>query len=566
MAASEASLSHTTGRRAAWSFTLSVVVLAVASLVPLWAALRHNGYVNDDVFITLTFAKNLSQGNGFIYNHPPAIQGTTTPLLTLLIAGLKLLFTGVEIPKLDVYLTAFCWVGVIWTFFLFRKYWALDHWQATILGLVLIASGSMVYLGMEVYLFFFLLALCFSLFLAKKFIWAGITAGLLFLTRGEGVLALASLIIYFLITTAWREKIGLRTFTPTLLMGLGFAAPVTAWFIYAQITFGALLPNTLAAKQAQGAAGRTLPLLGRLINDWAPMWGKGFSLLNISFLNWWWLLVVAGILAACFWNRFGRIHTDGRIQAQPLEKGSSPQSALGLQQSTDAAPSKEDRSSSSFTLHSTKLNAAQPQWLLFLLWIGLYITGYTLLTVAAYWWYQLPIFFVAHIYLALGIIACVSVINRLVPKPVIAAILSAILVIGVVFSLGKPNLQTIATYPGDFRGYSYTQLGQWLRTNTRPSDSIAFVEIGYLGYYSDNRIIDLEGLILPDIVPHIAQNDMAWGFWHYQPDYFVYLPDFEWVLGGIHSDPRFAQNYQAVARLPGPNEADFVIYRRINLQ
>jgi hypothetical protein len=509
-----------------------IVILAVASLAPLWAAYVHNGFLNDDVFITLNFVKNLVEGRGFVYNHPPAIQGTTTPLLALTVAGLKVLAPRVEIPRLDIYLTAFCWLGVVWTFFIFRKYWGLSDWQSTVLGLVLIASGSIVFLGMEVYLYFFLLVLCTSLYYAQKYYWSGIVTGLLFLARGEGVLVLVTLILFALLS-AWRvyrADLGRSNITqsqstslisirlvklalkPVFQLIVGFAIPVVVWFIYAQFAFGSLLPSTLAAKRAQGAAGRTLPLASRLIYDWAPSWGKNFTFFTISFLNWWWLFVIAGLLAAIFRKR---------------------------------------------------------KWLIFLLWIVLYIAGYTLLGVAAYWWYQIPILFMAQVFLALGILEGISTITRAVSTvsfrkaPLVAAGLSITLVIWVVFALGKQSLNGIATYTGDIRGESYTRLGQWFRENTRPTDSLAFVEIGYLGYYTDNRIIDLEGLILPDILPHIVQKDLAWGFWHYQPDYFVYLPDFDWVLSSIQSDPRFGQMYTPVAQLPGPQQTDFIIYRRL---
>jgi hypothetical protein len=68
--------------------------------------------------------------------------------------------------------------------------------------------------------------------------------------------------------------------------------------------------------------------------------------------------------------------------------------------------------------------------------------------------------------------------------------------------------------------------------------------------------------VLPDIVPHIAAGDFAWGFWHYKPDYYVYLPDFDRALANIRSDPRFDLEYQPVATLPGPRKTDFTIYQR----
>ena len=84
-----------------------------------------------------------------------------------------------------------------------------------------------------------------------------------------------------------------------------------------------------------------------------------------------------------------------------------------------------------------------------------------------------------------------------------------------------------------------------------------------MGYYTDNRIVDLAGLVTADIVPHVAQGDFAWGFWRYEPDYYVYLPDFDWALASIRSDPRFDREYHSIAVLPGPGQTDFVIYKRL---
>jgi hypothetical protein len=63
-------------------------------------------------------------------------------------------------------------------------------------------------------------------------------------------------------------------------------------------------------------------------------------------------------------------------------------------------------------------------------------------------------------------------------------------------------------------------------------------------------------------VPHVAQKDFVWGFWQYQPDYYIYLSDYDWMLAEIRSDSRFERQYRPVASLQGPKDADFVIYKR----
>jgi len=157
---------------------LWATLLAIASLLPLWVALTYSPFLNDDAFITLTYAKNLAAGQGFVYNQGPATLGTTAPLLTFLVAGLAVILPGVEIPTLAVYLTTCCWIGIAWTFFLFRASWSLSAWQAVVVGVVSLASGWVAFLGMETYLFAFLLVLGLSLFFARHYFLAGLATAL----------------------------------------------------------------------------------------------------------------------------------------------------------------------------------------------------------------------------------------------------------------------------------------------------------------------------------------------------------------------------------------------------
>ena len=228
-----------------YSTLLTAIILAAASLFPLFAAYHHIEYLGDDSYITLTYAKNLAAGRGFVFNHPPATQGTTTPLFTLMVAGLALVLPQVEIAALAVFLGAFCWLGIAWAFFLFRKEWGLQDWQAAIVGLVVIGSGWIAFLGMEAYLFALLLVLSLSLFLSERYLLTGFSIGLLFLTRGEGVLVLVA-ILPIAAARLWRRRSSWNSTARTILkLTIGFALPVSGWFAYAYLTFSSLLPNTL---------------------------------------------------------------------------------------------------------------------------------------------------------------------------------------------------------------------------------------------------------------------------------------------------------------------------------
>ena len=50
----------------------------------------------DDSYITFRYARNLLAGEGFVYNPGVPVQGTTTPLYTLLMTGLGALAGGTQ--------------------------------------------------------------------------------------------------------------------------------------------------------------------------------------------------------------------------------------------------------------------------------------------------------------------------------------------------------------------------------------------------------------------------------------------------------------------------------------
>ena len=506
-----------------------ITVLLLASLFPLLAAYLHNAYLNDDTYITLTYAKNLSHGRGFVFNYPPATLGTTTPLFTLVIATFAWIIPWVDAAIIAVFFTAACWLGIIWLIFFFREQWNLKKWEVAVLGLVVIGSGWIRYLGMEAYLFAFLLVLSVSLFYSGRYLLTGLFMGLLFLTRGEGalvlVIILAAAIISYLRqykTISYlrkrkyiqfereRKSINISLTRTIIKIIIGFAIPILCWFIYAYYTFGNALPNTLAAKQAQGKTGFWPPFLQSFTNEWIPTWGELFGIklpfINLWWVDIWWIIVVLGIVTAL------------------LQK---------------------------------------PKWLVFAGWIILYILGYTLLNVAAYTWYQLPILFVLQLFFGLGIIKLIELLLNFIGPNKISISISVLLVTSLVFMLSRPAVDDMLNYQGDSRKQSYMDLSQWFREHSKKSESIAYIEVGYIGYYTNNRIIDLAGLTLPENVSHIAKRDFAWGFWHYRPDYYIYLPDFDWALSGIRANPIFDELYKPIAALPGPRQTDFVIYKRI---
>jgi len=485
---------------------ITSLALLILSIYPLAIAYNYPyAYLNDDWFITLTYSKNIAKGNGFVFNHPPATLGTTTPLFALLVALISLVFYKVELSVIAVFFTAFCWISIVWILFLFRRAWGLENWQVCIMSLVILGMGWRQGLGMEAYLFAFLLTLTISLFLSNHYSLAGFTSGLLFLTRGEGILIVPVILVTILLhhkSYKVDKKIVLKKIAKVLL---SFAIVFFIWFVYAELNFGHFLPNTLSAKVAQGQSNLWNTFLPTLVTRWFNLWGKRFE--PVPGLNFYKIIALLGLLNSLAKDR---------------------------------------------------------RWLIWAAWITLYITGYSLLQVAAYGWYQIPIIFVLNIFFGLGLVKIINILIKLSKTYKYMRFLLFIFVLAVIWLVANPEWNLKQPIPGDQRGESYINLSKWLVENTDSCESVAYIEIGYLGYYTNNKIIDLAGLILPEMIPYLVRRDVTGGFWKYSPDYYIYLPDFDWALSAIRADPRFNQEYQPVATLFGPRESNFTIYKRRN--
>lgn len=491
-----------------------IVILILASLFPLWAAWhRLDQYPNDDTFITLTFAKNLAHGNGFVFNQPPATSGATSPLWTMLVAGVSILLPFVSIVTIAIMMSAFFWVGIAWVIFIFRRSLDMSDWQAAVVALSLTAFGWVFFLGMEAYLFAFLLVISAALFFRKNHFWAGITSGLLFLTRGEGFLFFLVLTFFFLVTERKRlrklEPAGVRQISSLIL---GFMLPAVTWGLYSWRTFGVILPNTLAVKIMQAKTGFITPFYNRFLHEWILSWGFGVNVPFSDFpqILFWWALAITGLVFMIAYKR---------------------------------------------------------KWLVFPIWICAYIAGYSILGVAGYPWYELPVLFVLLILSAQGINAILEIVKRL-PPPVHQHVKTALAVMIVFIFLGALVTRTtkvISRDLNDYRRGPYTELGDWFKQNSSPDQTIAYVEIGYLGFITDNRLIDLEGLTTPDIVPHLMEGDAGWGFWHYRPDFFIDSNSVRKATkDSIIGNAEFQQLYRPVYTQPFLDYGDIIVYRKIS--
>lgn len=75
---------------------------------------------------------------------------------------------------------------------------------------------------------------------------------------------------------------------------------------------------------------------------------------------------------------------------------------------------------------------------------------------------------------------------------------------------------------------TYKEIGYWFKKNTKENVSLAMVEIGIIGWYSDRKIIDILGLVNPKNAKFIGERKFNKWLSIYNPDYIL-IHDPIWV-------------------------------------
>jgi hypothetical protein len=80
---------------------------------------------------------------------------------------------------------------------------------------------------------------------------------------------------------------------------------------------------------------------------------------------------------------------------------------------------------------------------------------------------------------------------------------------------------------------------KWVAENVSPHDIVAAHDIGALGYYDDHELIDLAGLVSPEVIPFIRDEERLSEYLDSKDvGYLVAFPDFYPVLSE-QAEPAF---------------------------
>ena len=439
---------------------LKLLWLAAAVVVPL-AFTLYTQHIWEDYFITFRCSRNLCLGNGLVYNIGERVHGFTSPLGVLLPAGAYALFAQDSyLPALWLFrvvsIVAFAGGGLL----LIRRL-EEEHRGSVLPGLFfgvlyLLDAKSIAFStnGMETAFMLFFLAWGLSLFdpdgrqrwLLRGLCWAG-----LMWTRPDGFIYIAALALAQWLFT---EVPRLRLIRPLFLSGLVCTVLYLPWFVWAWQYYGSPVPHTIIAKSLFGSTYSVhlramignFPqfLLHRLAGLYTPVYFKEFG----GWPTWiGWVSSALGLLASVYWllplrDRFGRM------------------------------------ASLCFTL----------------------LVGYSLLIPTVFPWYYPPAAMCGSLVLAQGFFTLAGAVRRhlrLTRAVASLALASVALFMASVLAASAWELRIQQRLIED---ENRVAIGLWLKTQMKDGDRVFLEPIGYIGYFSEARILDWLGLVSPEVI------------------------------------------------------------------
>jgi hypothetical protein len=165
---------------------------------------------------------------------------------------------------------------------------------------------------------------------------------------------------------------------------------------------------------------------------------------------------------------------------------------------------------------------------------------YVALNVPNYHWYYAPYYAFGCMYVGLGLAevfdrAAVLRAPALIRAGQVAALLTGVGVLG---------LHAYATQLRPMidvqRQELYPRIGQWLASNTPPDASVAMVEVGIIGYYSERRVVDILGLVSPKNAESLGERHFDEWLQRDAPDFILVhapiWPHEEGVVGAVQQE------------------------------
>jgi hypothetical protein len=248
-----------------WLASLLIVGCLLLTAFALRAHSDTNGQGGvplDDAWIHFQFARNLARGDGLSFNPGQPTSGSTAPLWTLLLAAVYGL--GGRFPAAGQALSGASYLAMLVSTYVLGKRVTSSRWMAWLAGMVVAANGRMVWAGLsalEICMFAALSALAIAAYVEDRVqhryrLRTATLFGLAALCRPEGyLLFVLSIVDHIWAMNRATNRVSrfaayvLRFFRRLpYLPVLVFCGLVLPYLLFSWYTSGHLLPNTYHAK------------------------------------------------------------------------------------------------------------------------------------------------------------------------------------------------------------------------------------------------------------------------------------------------------------------------------
>lgn len=441
------------------SYVIIFLLPLIAAYYYYETALKINGVLSfplDDPWIHLNFAKNIIDYHSFSYFKDEIVTaGSTSPLYVFILA-IGFLFTNNEMILSYILGTIFFSFATFVFYKLVLKEYDNNIIYGILVTLVFILDPRMNFIalsGMETTMFVLLLLTGVYFYKRKEPVLLGIILGLIFWTRPDGIAFIAVVIADF-IYSKWliKNKEEHNSFsTKEFIKVIGiFSLFLIAYFGMNLYLSGTILSNTYSAKVAYYIDSDT----------------------RITFLK------------VYMWDFF----TEGNFVYL------LPGFLVVLIKS-------------GFDLYKRKYNSCSIYILFIFLFIFIYLVKIPLFSrFGRYFMPMIPFYIILSMS---GYFILFELLKGLLKNPTVRKIITYSIFLASVI-LTAFNFISKSEYYAYHCKYIYdrhVKTAFWLRDNTNENDIIASHDIGAIGFYSKRKVIDIVGLINPDLTRESYRDD-----------------------------------------------------------
>ena len=444
---------------------IGCLTLGVFALTAYRFTSGQGGVPLDDAWIHFQFARNLARGDGLSFNPGYPTSGSTAPLWTLLLAAVY--FTGgtVNGPVAGQLLSGACFLAVLAATYALGKQLTGSRWAAWLAGAVVATNGRLVWAGLsalETCLFATLSLLAIGAHLSDRATLRQAQGDARRQTQGDA------------------RHYRLRT---AALFGLAALARPEGYLLFALALADFLFALTIQGHEPWRARWRRLPILPTLL----------FAAIVLPYLLF-------------------SLHTSGHL----LPNTYHAKAVVNLLPDRDF-----------LSLTARYLIQDNPLLLPFFLFgLILLIERASLLSL---WSAGLPLVYAflhavlyQHGRYLIPLIPCNAVIGiagllearRLAARRgcrwrssqrTLAALVGLLVVVGTAWRL--PTAASEYAWNVDNINEMHVALGHWVAEHTPPDTLLALNDIGAITYISERQVVDLAGLITPEVVPLLRAPD-----------------------------------------------------------